>query len=757
MNKITTTFILILITTAQTKANDGHHDAFKTIILDEVSVHAQENKKEHKLFEKAGSVSSIHEKQIEESVTGLDSVIRALPGTFTYMDTNQGTLQVNVRGMTGFGRVNTLIDGVPQTLFGITASSEDDKGFHEGGAGTSSTFGAVIDPNFLVGADIHRGGMVGAGGINALMGNANFRTLDVEDVLTNEQHFGGQIKYSHGNNKLGSNAMIALATKIPMSQGKLGAVLALSGANKGTDYQRGDGKSASSNTYAVSNVQKPRSYLAKINYQNDNHKTTLSVRDYDLNSGGRVLSSQSYGLDYRYAPSQTDLSNWIDLSFLANMTINEQTLNPSAKYFQLDKAKSINRSSLIDVNNTSYFYPKFADISTTIGVSLQQNDYQRQVQGQNNDNEIHTPFAPTGKQTILGYYMNNTLEKGRYTLDWSVGHTQSKFNGFKPACGEVGGIVVRCFPQGEATINKKDNKTQAKIQLSAHINDWFRPFISHAQTSRMPNIQEVFFNNEGGGSMNPFLRPEVAKTNEIGFNTLKTGVFKDNDTLGIKAVHFNSRIDDYIHVQSFYLKEDGNLSNNINDANASFHAKLAVNSVKPVYSHGYELTANYTASPIFGTLSFTRIQSDQPVDSHSGHSDFGFSGGATSRLPESYWTLNVGTKGFNDKLQLATTLKYYGKNVRLRPDGLQSNDGVTTYKLQTLPTTPIITDLNMSYQFNKNTSVYLGVENVFDKLYIHPLNRQNSNNEQYGEDGESFLFNNYARGRTVKIGANLRF
>ena len=40
--------------------------------------------------------------------------MRSIPGTYTNTDQAQGTVQVNIRGMSGFGRVNTMIDGVTQ-------------------------------------------------------------------------------------------------------------------------------------------------------------------------------------------------------------------------------------------------------------------------------------------------------------------------------------------------------------------------------------------------------------------------------------------------------------------------------------------------------------------------------------------------------------------------------------------------------------------------------------------------------------------
>lgn len=706
-------------------------------------------------FENVGAVSKINEERINQSVTGLDSVIRALPGTFTSMDTPQGTLSVNIRGTTGLGRVNTMVDGVPQTLFGITATSEEDGKFHESPP-TTSAFGIAIDSNFLVGADIHRGGQSGGLGVNALMGSANFRTIGVDDILSDGRVLGGRLKYSYGSNKLGPNAMIALASQSPLGQGRIGGLLAVSGANKSTDYKRGDGKLASSNDYVIAKTQKPRSWLAKLEYNNNDQTLVLSGRDYKTNIGGRQLHSRSYGAMYQYRPE----SDWVDLAITANHSNNNQIFNENAKYGTLEQAKSFNTANYLDIHNTSYFYPALGEISSTYGVQYQNNDYRREAKATDGDALTNTAFSPAGTQQIVSYYLDNQLKKDNYTLDVGVSRVHTKFAGFKPACGETEGVPIPCFPRGEAVVSNDDVSTNGKIQLSFQANDWLTPFASYARTSRMPNIQEVFFGNEGGGSMNPFLKPEKADVAEVGLNISKSNLFQPSDNIAVKAVYFNSKIKDYIHVQPFFLSEQGQLTNDINNAGVGgFKALIAVNALQPVSSRGYELQANYVNDQYFANASYTHSKSDQPVNINSGFTDFGYSGGATDRLPETYWTLGLGANFLDKKLQLETQLKFYGKNVRLRPDGVDID--TSNYHLQHLPESPIITDLFARYRLNDKVALRLGVENAFDKLYIHPLNSQNATSSQVDFDEKTeeniYSYTNYARGRTFSVGATVDF
>ncbi|WP_163505311.1 TonB-dependent receptor domain-containing protein, partial [Escherichia coli] len=71
--------------------------------------------------------------------------------------------------------------------------------------------------------------------------------------------------------------------------------------------------------------------------------------------------------------------------------------------------------------------------------------------------------------------------------------------------------------------------------------------------------QEVFFANEGGASMNPFLKPEKAETWEAGFNVIKQGLLSEQDSLHLKALTYRSRIKDYITSESFLLCSNGGL------------------------------------------------------------------------------------------------------------------------------------------------------------------------------------------------------
>ncbi|WP_281988399.1 TonB-dependent receptor domain-containing protein, partial [Escherichia coli] len=83
--------------------------------------------------------------------------------------------------------------------------------------------------------------------------------------------------------------------------------------------------------------------------------------------------------------------------------------------------------------------------------------------------------------------------------------------------------------------------------LSAQVTPWLQPFIGYSKSMRAPNIQEMFFSNSGGASMNPFLKPERAETWQAGFNIDTRDLLVEQDALRFKALAYRSRIQNYIY------------------------------------------------------------------------------------------------------------------------------------------------------------------------------------------------------------------
>ena len=208
-------------------------DAKAEETLDQIDVVEKNVANDKKPFTEA-KAKSTREHIFKETQT-IDQVIRSIPGAFTQQDKGSGVVSVNIRGENGLGRVNTMVDGVTQTFYSTSMDS--------GQSGGSSQFGAAIDPNFIAGVDVNKSNFSGSNGINTLSGSANFRTLGVNDVITDDKPFGLIVKGMTGSNATKSNFMtMAAGRKWLDNGGYVGVVYGYSQREGSQDYRIGGGE-----------------------------------------------------------------------------------------------------------------------------------------------------------------------------------------------------------------------------------------------------------------------------------------------------------------------------------------------------------------------------------------------------------------------------------------------------------------------------------------------------------------------------------
>lgn len=288
----------IALSGTATAAQDGADNGKGNVVFSPLNVSAatESDRSEKEALEKPGAFSSRGENKNLESV---DSILRSMPGTYTQIDPGQGSVSVNIRGMSGFGRVNTMVDGITQNYYGSSPSDAA-----HGGLPTSQ-FGALIDPNFIVGVDVARGNATGSAGVNALAGSANFRTLGVDDVVFSDNPFGVRTKFSVGNNGIGRSGMIAVGGKTGAfgEGGSLGAMAAISGSSITSNYKNGSGFDSEEFNVDKTYRQNPKSQLFKVDIKPDAFNSIeLSARTYQNKITRRHIDSNDFYIKYHYAP-----------------------------------------------------------------------------------------------------------------------------------------------------------------------------------------------------------------------------------------------------------------------------------------------------------------------------------------------------------------------------------------------------------------------------------------------------------------------
>jgi hemoglobin/transferrin/lactoferrin receptor protein len=685
-------------------------------------------------YTRPGAYSS---RTLNKNLQSLDASLRSMAGTATQIDPVQGTVSVNIRGMNGLGRVNTMVDGVTQTFFGMAPAN------YHGGANTAA--GVPLDPNFLAEVDVTRGNSAGSQGVNALAGSANMRTIGIDDVLMAGRQTGVLSRFKVGDNGMGRTGMVAVAGKTDTfaNGGGLGAMVGISGSRTYATYKNGGGRS-SKDFIGEDNKflrQEPHSELYKLNFNPDEfNKIELSGRNYSNTFTRRDITSDDYSLRYNYAP----LNELIDINLLASTSRGNQSYKPESLY-NFNRSSTTNKSNAIDLNNTSRFtladdlYAEFQ-----FGGKVMDTRYSRSfVQSTETDRNA---FAPAGKQKISALYTGLTFNKDIYQLDLNLNYTRSQVEGHKPACADN----EKCFPQGATTLKLDDKAFNPSATFSAQVTPWLQPFVSWSQSSRAPNVQEVFFANEGGISMNPFLKPEKAQTWEAGFNVNKKSLLVEQDSFHLKALAYHTRIKDYITSESFMLCYTGQLCNDFDNSYGGFNANVYVNTTSPVTTKGYEIEAGYDMGFAYANLSWSKQHTDQPTSIASTVYSFAYSD--MSDLPDSYATLDVGGRLFNEKVTIGSLVKFTGKSKRLSTEGISTD--TNSVPKEKMPDIPTVIDLYSSWQMTDNVLLRFSVQNVTNRDYAEALNRMNQSLD-YAKDGASV--NTTARGRTYVFGGEIQF
>ncbi|PSM51490.1 TonB-dependent receptor [Campylobacter blaseri] len=861
----------------------SYANALEQVKLDKVEAEAND------IYIKSKAIST---KKIEQGSTqNLDDIVRSVPGAFTNLDKSSGTININIRGVSGFGRVNTMVDGVSQTFYTTSA---------DGGAmnGGTASFGTMIDPGFLNSVDIERGSFSGRGGANSLMGSANLRTIGVDDIVRAGRNFGFMTNFIAGNNATGPNYLGAVAFKHFFENGAyVGGLYGYSHRKISQSYEVGGGDKIEGETFKFKKFdkagdaiyedskgreyyskgkppynpselsQKPKGNLAKVEYGDEYNKVILSYRDYKTSLAGRSVENNNYQLEYNLKSPNSDN---IDLNLIYALNTGEQDYTKGARFTGvelLENLKTKNTARTFDISNTfSNDFNSGANLKTTIGMNILKNKYTKSRHPSelnfkiaNNSAEMGigllkngyetNTLYPAGEQEFNTFYIDNELNYDIFTFSFNANWSKYNFTGERferldrllanlrqkansafrdkdydsarkynkmmddlnaKHCGrdEYGysnycddfylykGKLISEEEYDDLDIDEQE-KTDKYIQTaneklfdsgsrryfnyslgtSVYLHDLFSPFINYSKTHRAPNIKEMFFSDFGSFGVNSSLKPETAKTIQVGFNSFKEGLFSEDDEFGFKFIAYNTKIKDYIHNKKGmeYQNEAG-----------EYYIKH-YNYHKDVTIKGFEVEANYDIGWLYLNLAYAHQTTNQPlnftdssprVDDLMSYSEKWLQGYGLTKvtmLPKDYASLDIGTRLFNNKLTIGGITKYYGKS-RISSNTLEKvpcpgtmigGAGISdvcgyTKKEKVLERQPVIFDFYTIYQPNENLSIKFEIQNFFDKKYINPLDSNNDSASQFLFDlgvGDDYLYasNNYAKGRTTMLSFSYKY
>ncbi|WP_172296928.1 TonB-dependent receptor domain-containing protein [Pseudoruegeria sp. HB172150] len=624
------------------------------------------------------------------------NAIRDAPGVFTRSPSDNPSISVNIRGMQGKGRVNTMIEGVPQTNRNLSghAGSFDDQIF--------------VDPNLISQIDISRGAVPGAAGLGSLAGAVNLRLLDFGDILEEGKSSGGLARITFGDNGLTWSGLLSGAWRGTTESGRSWASLvAISDYDKAAHFD-GDGTQAdygdtdsSSAMFRFKTDLNSVSELEVVGMANSTDFLPRSSSGYYWETDKTLLT-----LNYGYKPGDgiwdLDVSAYYQVDDLSFPGHPEQTGSSFIGRQGTDTGMGVNAT------NTSRVTLGAGMLELSYGVALTQNEYIGNAQsGANAEGEL----------LKAGVFVNGTWEIGRFDATVGFRYDYWKATGVTEATAAGTGSCPADASNGRC-IDAYDDRDGAKLNpslvLGYGITDNLRIYGSYAETMRPPTVSEMFY--PGGHSFSGTVTPignnleldaEEAATIEAGFQFARKSMFQSDDRGWLDVNYFQNDIENYITASSSGTWD---------------------NVPGTVRMSGVELTAGYETRRFITELSFTVADTEQPYGFYAGiGNDFG-------RLPDDFGSLNIGLKFMDGDAQVGTVIRYVGDSV------IAFIDEPNSYRLD--PYT--LVDLYGSWKVTDGVEVFANVTNLLDKTYY----------EANTGIGDSLTA---GPGRAIQVGATFRF
>ena len=545
---------------AETKAPVFHFDT--------ISVTASHDEK--LAIDAPASISIVTEEEIERrQAETVHDLLKDLPGVELSGGTRNTVQTPSIRGLGG-QRVVTRIDGARQN-FNIA---------HRGGL--------FIDPAILKQVEVLRGPSSTIHGTGALGGVIAFETKDADDFLEDGEKYGAKITTGFGTVNGAVHGNVTGYAR-PLENIDL---LASVTRKKSDDYDAGDGKKRA---YTDDNFV---SALIKAGIDiNDFHSLGLSYRayndDHNLPTTPDGLSTSdivereskenSFVLDYNYENPE---DNWFDASVKAyydNTDLDEVRISDGRH-----QERNLQTLGLEAYNTSRFELHDNAKLALTLGGEIFKDTQEGEEDG--------APIGgyPDAERDIYGVYVDNTL-----TLFDDLELTAGlRFDSYTlDADGEE---------------ESDETAVSPRFAASYRVLPFFQPYVSYAEAFRAPSLAEAYASGlhfPGGGPIpnnffvaNPNLKPETAKTWEIGANLKHDGLFTSDDAIRAKVAYFRNNVDDFIEL----------------DVDVTAGTTTSSNVTK-ARIQGFEAEVHYDSSTIFGSVTAAHIrgkntETNEPLD-----------------------------------------------------------------------------------------------------------------------------------------------
>lgn len=724
------------VTILRSGGNAEHLTPSDGVLLDSIDVSGGVSSTD-KPYETPGSVSHVSREQLDRlPPTSAGDVFINTPGVISAGSHVGTSINPNVRGLQGMGRVATMIDGARQT----TSS-------YRGYIGNRDE--TYVDPDLIGGVDVSKGPSEGAG-IGGIGGSVNFRTLEAGDIVKDGKTFGTRLKGSvgtnavtehapsflsggsnsttgsrpsffNGDNYSGSAAVAAIKENyefiVAYSKHVQGNYFAGTKVPAGITF-RPQGATTTTNANALvrpgqevlNTSENTDSFLAKGKVKwGDGQSLELGYLSYNsrygeldelsyqfaLNSGilayGQVPLSKThvdtYTAKYKYEPSDNPY-----VKMRANLWLSDVA---SERHGLLPGPSGVTTLGG-DAGNTSVLATPLGQLTWDNGVEFtREHATAEQFASAITGSQGWETYGPSGVRLMTGTFSNASLKPTNW-LTLSAGLRYDHYNS-----------------EGEGYLTKFPERSGGRASPSAGIViapiEGLQFYGQYKEGYRPPSLRESHWHYQGLLWNNPDLRPEIAKNYEGGVNILRNNLFQSGDKLRVKLSYFDNHYDDYI----VRLRPNPNNNTyqwyNIDSANY----------------RGFEISGGYDAGAFFLEGAFTKYLKIEYCETAGRcapplSSGFGSASGALKNdyaanyvPPECAGSVTAGVRLFDQKLTLGGRVQFSSARTgSVWPPSVTDTFTWPSYRVY---------DLFGSYKIDADSTLNFSVENITDQYYFGAL------------------------------------
>jgi hemoglobin/transferrin/lactoferrin receptor protein len=684
-------------------------------------------------YETPGAVSHISRDQIDRvAPTSPGDMLSSTPGVLNGGNRVGTSLNPNIRGLQGMGRVSTTVDGA------LNSSTS-----YRGYSGTRDE--TYVDPDMIGGIDITKGPGDGAG--SAIGGSIAMRTLNAEDIVTDGEEWGVRFRGGIGTNTLAQpykpegivspkvrreadqpdgfngdswSGSIVGATLHENFEGVLAVSRRIEGNyfagsnnvpdgfvfSEGSNWIPGQNATVRPGTEVYNTSEETNSVLAKAKVKwGDGQSIELGYMLYDSLAGeedealisgpgidnlGQLNLSRtrvdSYTARYRYQPSDNPL---IDLR--ANLW-HTNLDHDRGQAYPLGIRDHDMATTGGDISNRAIFDTDYGMLTLDAGTEFRYEEATAPILTSDMSSR-----GPNGTRTLAAGFGKLSFDP----TDWVTFSAGARFDYYEAK----GQRIYESFP------SQSGSRVSPNVGVTLKPLDGLQIFAQYKEGYRAPSLRESYWALPWILAVNPDLKGEVSKNWEFGFNVLEENVLTDGDKLGFKASYFRNRYEDFIATGSV-VGDFGLLLQQFQNIDRANY-------------HGIELSSTYDTGTFFAEGSFTKYLKTEYCTEDRGCYTPRLDEVLANLSPPNYvppeWSGSVtaGFRMFEEALTIGGRATF--SSVRSGSDWPPKGGGIGLIGLQYTWPEFVVFDLFGSYKFSEDTMLNFSVENLTDQYYYGPL------------------------------------